>query len=182
MRAFRDALAALVFALSGALPLAAGADTASTPLKKPSGPSPFSWTGFYLGGNVGGGTSHIDFNGSGVFATRGATDPFSFANSGTASGIAAGGQFGFNYQLPGHVVLGAEADFDGSSFHGLTTFCSTGTGGPLLGHTANCETSNNKLVDFATVRGRIGYAFENRVLVYGTGGFAWERSSTSTVA
>jgi opacity protein-like surface antigen len=182
MRAFRDALAALVFALSGALPLAAGAETASTPLKKPSEPSPFSWTGFYLGGNVGGGTSHIDFNGTGVFATKGATDPFSFANSGTASGIAAGGQIGFNYQLPGHVVLGAEADFDGSSFHGLTTFCSTGTGGPLLGHTANCETSNNKLVDFATVRGRIGYAFENRVLVYGTGGFAWERSSTSTVA
>ena len=151
--------------------------------KKPPGPSPvFSWTGFYLGGNVGGGTSHIDFGGAGVFTTKGDVDPFSFANSGTASGILAGGQLGFNYQLPGHVVLGVETDLDGSSFHGLTTFCSTGTGGPLLGHTANCETSNNKLVDFGTARGRVGYAFDDRVLVYGTGGFAWEKSSTSTIA
>ena len=156
--------------------------TGSALSKKTLQPSPvFSWTGFYLGGNVGGGTSRINFSGTGVFTIAGVADPFAFADSGTASGILAGGQLGFNYELPTHVVLGFEADLDGSSFHGLTTFCSTGTGGPLLGHGANCETSNNKLEQFSTVRGRVGYAFD-KVLVYGTGGFAWERSSTSTIA
>ena len=182
MDGLRGTLAALTLILSTATAPAAGAERGPPPSKKTPVPSSvFIWTGFYVGGNVGGGTSDIDFNGAGFFTTNGAADPFSFANSGTASGILAGGQLGFNYQLPGRVVLGVEADLDGSSFHGLTTFCGTGTGGPLFGHTANCETSNNKLENFATVRGRVGYSFENRVLLYGTGGFAWEESTTSTI-
>jgi opacity protein-like surface antigen len=168
--------------MSGAIQFAAAAEAGAALPKKTAPPRPvFSWTGFYLGGNVGGGTSRINVSGTGVFTIAGVADPFAFANIGTASGILAGGQLGFNYELPAHVVLGFEADLDGSSFHGLTTFCSTGTGGPLLGHGANCETSNNKLEQFSTVRGRVGYAFD-KVLVYGTGGFAWERSSTSTIA
>ena len=70
------------------------------------------------------------------------------------------------------MVLGLEADLDGSSFHGLTTFCSTGTGGPLLGRGVNCETSNNKLEQFSTVRGRVGYSWD-RWLPYFTGGVAF---------
>jgi outer membrane immunogenic protein len=183
MREFCKTSVGALLIMSGAMHFAAGAETGAATAKKPARPSPaFSWTGFYLGGNVGGGTSHINFSGTGVFTTAGVADPFAFANSGTASGILAGGQLGFNYELPAHVVLGLEADLDGSSFHGLTTFCSTGTGGPLLGRGANCETSNNKLEEFGTVRGRIGYAFDDRVLVYGTGGFAWEKSTTSTIA
>ena len=182
MREFCKAAAGVFLMMSGAIQFAAAAETGSALSKKTLQPSPvFSWTGFYLGGNVGGGTSHINFSGTGIFTIARVADPFAFANSGTASGILAGGQLGFNYELPAHVVLGFEADLDGSSFHGLTTFCSTGTGGPLLGHGANCETSNNKLEEFSTVRGRVGYAFDH-VLVYGTGGFAWERSSTSTIA
>jgi opacity protein-like surface antigen len=160
---------------------AAGAAPGRAVAKKNASPPAFSWTGFYLGGNIGGGTSHINFSGTGVFTIAGVADPFAFAN-GTASGILAGGQLGFNYELPAHMVLGLEADLDGSSFHGLTTFCSTGTGGPLLGRGVNCETSNNKLEQFSTVRGRVGYSFDNKVLVYGTGGFAWEKSSTLTTA
>ena len=182
MREFCKASAGALLMMSGAIQFAAAAETGAALPKEAAPPRrAFSWTGFYLGGNVGGGTSRIDFSGTGVFTIAGVADPFAFANSGTASGILAGGQLGFNYELPAHVVLGFEADLDGSSFHGLTTFCSTGTGGPLLGHGANCETSNNKLEQFSTVRGRIGYAFD-KVLVYGTGGFAWERSSTSTIA
>ena len=182
MRKFCKASAGALLMVSGAIQFAAAAETGAALPKKTAPPRPeFSWTGFYLGGNVGGGTSRINVSGTGVFTIAGVADPFAFANSGTASGILAGGQLGFNYELPAHVVLGFEADLDGSSFHGLTTFCSTGTGGPLLGHGANCETSNNKLEQFSTVRGRVGYAFD-KVLVYGTGGFAWERSSTSTIA
>jgi opacity protein-like surface antigen len=183
VKGFRDTLAGVILTMGGATQFAASAEIdAPVPTKTPRPNTVFSWTGFYLGGNVGGGTSHVDFNGTGVFTRAGVVDPFAFANTGTASGILAGGQVGFNYELPAQIVLGFEADLDGSSFHGLTTFCSTGTGGPLLGHTANCETSNSKLVDLGTVRGRIGYAFDNKVFVYGTGGFAWEKTSTSTIA
>ena len=175
MREFCKASAGVILMLSGAIQFAAGAETGAATPKKAAPPRPvFSWTGFYLGGNVGGGTSRINFSGTGVFTIAGVADPFAFADSGTASEILAGGQLGFNYELPTHVVLGFEADLDGSSFHGLTTFCSTGTGGPLLGHGANCETSNNKLEQFSTVRGRVGYAFD-KVLVYGTGGFAGKK-------
>jgi outer membrane immunogenic protein len=87
--------------MSGAIQLAAGAETGAALPKKAPRPSPvFSWTGFYLGGNVGGGTSHINFSGTGVFTIAGVADPFAFANSGTASGILAGGQLGFNMNCP----------------------------------------------------------------------------------
>ena len=182
MKWLRVILAGMSLAITCAMSFAVTAEPSSAPSKKNSrSTAVFSWTGFYLGGNVGGGTSHIDFDGTGIFMTKGAVDPFAFANTGTAAGILAGGQVGFNYELPAHVVLGIEGDLDGSSFHGLTTFCSTGTGGSLAGHGANCEISNNKIVDFSTVRGRVGYVFDDRLLVYGTGGFAWEKSSTSTI-
>ena len=51
----------------------------------------------------------------------------------------------------------------------------------MLGHGVNCETSNSKLEQFGTVRGRVGYAFD-KVLMYCTGGFAWGKSSASTIA
>ena len=113
--------------MSGAIQFAAAAETRSALSKKTLQPSPvFSWTGFYLGGNVGGGTSHINFSGTGIFTIARVADPFAFANSGTASGIRRGANWASTYESPAHVVLGFEADLDGSSFHGLTTFCSTG--------------------------------------------------------
>src|SRR5262249_26043006 len=39
-----------------------------------------------------------------------------------------------------------------------------------------------KLPWFATLRGRIGYAFADRWLVYGTGGAAWVNAKTDVVA
>jgi outer membrane immunogenic protein len=135
VKGFRDTLAGVILTMGGATQFAASAEIdAPVPTKTPRPNTVFSWTGFYLGGNVGGGTSHVDFNGTGVFTRAGVVDPFAFANTGTASGILAGGQVGFNYELPAQIVLGFEADLDGSSFHGLTTFCSTGTGGPARAH------------------------------------------------
>src|SRR6266567_3735881 len=67
----------------------------------PPPPPPFSWTGFYIGGNVG------------AAWTRGeVADSFgdSFSNSQRAV-FAGGGQVGANYQW-NWLVVGVEADFD----------------------------------------------------------------------
>jgi len=101
VRGFCDTLAGVIFIMSGTNQFAACAEIGSAVPKKTAPPTPvFSWTGFYLGGNVGGGTSHINFSGTGVFTIAGVADPFAFANSGTASGILAGGNWASTMNCP----------------------------------------------------------------------------------
>ena len=83
----------------------------------------------------------------------------SFADN--AKGAVYGGQLGYNWQL-GSFVLGLEGDFQGS-----TIKASQNLGGGV--------TVEGKIPAFATVRGRVGYAF-NRALIYGTGGWAYTDS------
>src|SRR6266853_1111594 len=69
-------------------------------------PPPFSWTGFYLGGNIGG-----------AWARRDVTDTFFGVNfgSGNNNGVfIGGGQLGYNWQI-GYAVLGVEWDIDGAA-------------------------------------------------------------------
>jgi outer membrane immunogenic protein len=90
------------------------------------------------------------------------TDDLAGTNTG---GVIGGGQIGYNWQGVGSPwVLGLEADFQGS------TQRETVTAGPL--------TAEAKLPWFGTVRGRLGYAFD-RVMVYGTGGFAYQHLEAS---
>jgi len=67
-------------------------------------PPPFNWTGFYIGGNIGG-----------AWANRDVRDPFlgvNFNNGNSNGTFIGGGQLGYNWQF-GYAVLGIEADFDG---------------------------------------------------------------------
>jgi len=77
---------------------------------------------------------------------------------GTLKGGFAGGTAGYNWQT-GNLVLGIEADAAWSDI-GATV------GIPPL------AAISDKIRDTGTVRGRIGYAFD-QVLLYGTGGYAW---------
>src|SRR5436190_6782639 len=65
-------------------------------------PPPFSWTGFYIGGNIGG-----------AWAERHVTDTITGLDfSRSSDGVfIAGGQIGYNYQM-GNFVLGVEGDFE----------------------------------------------------------------------
>ena len=65
-------------------------------------PPVFSWTGFYIGGNVGAAWTQGDVSDS--FGN-------SFSNSQKAV-FAGGGQVGANYQINYWLVVGVEADFD----------------------------------------------------------------------
>jgi outer membrane immunogenic protein len=123
---------------------------------------PYNWSGVYAGLNAG--------YAFGQDTTT--VDGFGTATS-DYQGFLGGGQVGFNWQYSG-LVFGVEADVQFAAIGGSSSLLTTGGGG---GPFASSLT-NNKLDAFGTVRGRIGYAFD-RVLVYGTGGFAAGRNTVS---
>ncbi len=109
---------------------------------------PFSWTGLYFGGQIGGDWARANW-----------VDPFGGVHDKTSgSGFLAGGQVGYNYQM-GPLVAGVEGDFSWTNADGTKT-----------------DAFGNKLktrLDWtSTVTGRLGYAVD-RVLFYGKGGAAF---------
>jgi outer membrane immunogenic protein len=163
--------AAVVFAFAAIQP-ARGADMAPPYFKAPPATPGFNWTGFYIGGNVGGGGATQSFSGT-------QTTPFgptAFSGNDGLGGAVAGGQVGFNYEFASRIVIGIEADADWSNYTTQSAACSTFTGGAFTGLTAGCAQNTINLNDFGTVRGRLGYAWNN-VLFFGTGGWAWSKFS-----
>ena len=71
------------------------------------------------------------------------------------NGFVGGGQIGYNWQGASPLVVGLEADFQGTT----QRHTDTGFGVSL----------KQELPWFGTVRGRIGYAFD-RAMIYATGG------------
>ncbi len=147
---------------------AASAGAADLPSRKappPYVPPPpvFSWTGLYVGANIGGGwLDRYNVNGWGTAWNGFGWGPvFVFTGSGSSGGVVGGGQFGYNYQITPMFVAGVETDIQGTSI---------GSGG------ANQWWGGaSRSVDwFGTVRGRIGVSvFNPQLLIYGTGGFAY---------
>ncbi|RBP16740.1 outer membrane immunogenic protein [Roseiarcus fermentans] len=152
-------------------------------------PPPFTWTGFYVGVNAGG----IWSSGS-----RSATlvDPgvawlsnyFPGGVGSGQSGFIGGGQVGYNWQT-GSFVLGAEADFDGSSLSKTYSYTSTPFGSvvngvalptTLVGDSLSVS-AKSSLDWIGTVRGRVGFVAtpDNRLMIYGTGGFAYAGGSSN---
>ena len=74
----------------------------------------WSWTGFYVGAHVGATAGTANF-----------ADPFGasiFGDNVTTPGFLAGGQMGFNWQVPSsHLVLGIEADASWLASDGTNT-------------------------------------------------------------
>ena len=107
--------------------------------------------------------------------------------SNTQSGFIGGGQVGYNYQYGSNIVLGVEADIQGTGIRGSSYGAGAGGYGrdlsAFVGLPANSvgysevATGSNAVqggVDWmGTVRGRIGYLWTPTLLVYGTGGFAY---------
>jgi outer membrane immunogenic protein len=86
------------------------------------------------------------------------------------SGGFGGLQAGYNWQANPFLVAGIEADFQGSAIHGNAA-------NPPFGFvlaTAQIQTEQS-VKWFGTVRGRLGFLPTDRLLVYGTGGFALGR-------
>jgi outer membrane immunogenic protein len=112
----------------------------------------YNWTGFYVGGNVGGAWGSVDI-------TDVNTGASASPNNG---GFAGGGQIGFDYQM-GQWVIGIRNIFDGTSISDGATLSS-----PLFSGTVNSD-----LRWFDALTGRVGYLVQPNLLIYGQGGAAW---------
>jgi len=136
----------------------------------PALPDRSRWTGFYVGGHIGGGRQKSDTRIGGygpqdeVATSIQAGNVASELSPSGQRGIA-GAQVGFNYQM-GAFVLGAETDFAAMHLGGrkLSTVNPFGV--------QVSTQAENELFTMGTVRARAGVAFGD-LLVFATGGYAY---------
>ena len=159
----------LIMSLTGAAMLLSPlvAHSADLPARAPPPPPPlvmpmFSWTGFYVGANIGGAWANNTWNDA-LFLTN-----FNNAGSGVFIG---GGQIGGNYQI-GSFVIGGEWDFDWASNHNNST-------GVVIPGVGNIVVSNNNRW-ITTVAARFGWAIDH-LLLYGKAGGGWVGNNSLTV-
>jgi outer membrane immunogenic protein len=143
--------AAILATMTGGAWAADLPNTKGPPAFAPPPPPQFTWTGLYVGGQVGyqwgSASNFLETDPGDVFV---APEP-----SNNVQGIIGGGHIGYNYQI-NQFVLGIEGDVEGSGASGSFV---DGIGGVGSGN-ARIEGS---------VRGRVGWAWD-RFLIYGTGG------------
>jgi outer membrane immunogenic protein len=150
---------------------------------------PPTWTGFYLGGHVGGAWSANDENNR--------VDVFTFPafedrpqrsvlivgdhKNNDISGVFGGIQFGYNWQNVGwfnpNWLLGIEIDLGGfgTDDNHRRLFATDGAGNSVF-----IRGPGGASGFYGDLTGRIGYAW-NSVLFYGKGGFAWLNSGSDEV-
>jgi outer membrane immunogenic protein len=152
----------------------------------------YNWSGFYIGGNVGGGWGNdrsVVLNPQNIASGHllliaglgtgpiGSVTPLP-VGIGHSSGFIGGGQIGYNFQFSPKWVIGIEADLDGADVRGSATIPQIG--GDPLNHTN--LVASRRLDWFGTVRGRLGITPFDRLLIYGTGGLAFgEEKGTASL-
>jgi outer membrane immunogenic protein len=158
-------------ALIGAGP-AVAADLSRPPppvMKAPVMAPIFTWTGFYIGGNIGAAWAQHNWND--------AFDGLSF-NNGTSNAVfIGGGQVGGNYQI-NNFVIGVEGTFDWAANNNNNNVgVVIPAGFPRAGDTLQL-TANDKWI--ATLAARLGLAYD-RVLFYAKAGGAWVGANSLTI-
>ncbi len=119
--------------------------------------APFSWTGFYVGAQVG---MAWQDNRDSLYRNDGL---FYVATDSNPNGLFGGVHAGYNHQF-GKIVLGVEADIEARDVD--ETFV---IGAPFANTTAVARST-----EAASVRGRLGYVFD-RSMVYVTSGVAFAK-------
>ncbi|SRR5260370_339147 len=161
--------------LASAISLMTGlgaASAADMPLKARPMVAPvvaYNWTGCYVGGNLGGKWARTSDVVNIATATGPAgTSPASFLDLGNAdsSTFLGGGQIGCNWQR-GRVVFGIEGDAQAQRWRRTETIA-----GALPALFVPGDLFELRSDWQASVRGRIGYAWD-RTLLYATGGVAF---------
>jgi outer membrane immunogenic protein len=157
------ATALLILAPLGSASAADKAVRAAAPAPAPL----FSWTGLYIGGNVGGATGKSAWctNLATAAACPGGSGVPGFADitGAKASGPLGGAQFGFRWQVPNsYVVLGLEGMFD---------FLNIKTTQPTIVPPAAFNPRTTTFTDLESITGQVGLAF-GKGLIYGKGGWA----------
>jgi outer membrane immunogenic protein len=182
-------------ALGAVLGVGSAASAADLPVKAPPAPVPqvWNWSGFYIGGNVGGGWSNNNIDYTMPFTAPGniagscgvgagiagvpvvvGLNPFDLSsNCAGGSSVIAGGQIGYNWQMSTW-VFGLEGDGAWQQIisHSFVRFGSNPAAGSPMGSVATDTAYFRSQQDsLGTFRGRIGWSGGNWLL-YGTGGLA----------
>src|SRR5690606_34970597 len=118
---------------------------------------PASWTGFYAGAHGGYGWKSNDFA---VDFGRGV-----LIGGIRSSGWLVGGHAGYNWQT-GKVVAGLELDGGATGIRGSSAPVTNGNSTGVW---------SDDVRYLGTLRGRLGWTATETVLLYSTGGLAWER-------
>ena len=122
---------------------------------------PFSWTGFYLGGELGWTETNPKYTTGALLLGT----PFVVSSASEKNGLTYGLLAGYNYQV-GQLVLGVEGDFAGWTAGKIRYTAITG----------DFLTAHSKWG--GSIRGRLGYAADH-ALFYVTGGAAFVSNETS---
>jgi outer membrane immunogenic protein len=150
----------------GAIALTGSAALAAEPPPPVAPPPIFTWTGIYVGGQIGYAWTSGNLNLTGF-------DPFTgglIASSvgGTPNGVIGGAHVGYNYQI-NQWVLGLEGSVDGTSL--TNTAVAVFPGFLVPGSTTSVSAHSSADIQ-GSIRGRLGVAWD-RALIYGTGGVAF---------
>ena len=158
-------------------PVAVAATAAGLPMLKGPSISPalpaFPWTGFYVGvnGGYGGGTNTAGLSVLGP-AFPAAPVPITTGTVTVGYGdFSAGGQVGYNFELPNRMVLGLESDFQwsGVQFQDYARTTTTAAGAVITSN-STAQAGQNW---YGTTRARLGYATFDRLLPFISGGVAY---------
>jgi outer membrane immunogenic protein len=163
----------ILLASVGAIAIAGSAYAADIPSRAPPPvylppPPIFTWTGIYVGGQVGyaWGNDNVHLAGTIPSADEAEVVPdgdeavfFASSFGSRPKGVIGGAHLGYNLQI-GQWVIGLEGSVDGTS---VSTSVIDPVSGILVGTHPDVQGS---------IRGRLGVAFD-RWLIYGTGGAAF---------
>jgi opacity protein-like surface antigen len=133
---------------------------ADLPVKAGGMPTAFDWSGFYIGGHLGGGL--------GATSVASPFGPSLYGDAIRMPSVFAGVQAGYNWQTSRNLVLGIEADVSAMDANGADT-CLAPSGAFT---SFNCRARHEA---FGSITGRVGFAggVDGRSLVYLKGGAAW---------
>jgi len=158
-------------ALTGSAALAADLPSRAPPPVYLPPPPLFTWTGIYIGGQIGYGWGRDNAS---LFGTDAVVGSFDTADlSSRTQGVIGGAHVGYNYQI-NQWVLGLEGDVNGTSLNnsGVSSVFDNTTG-------ASSIVGSNIRSDIqGSIRGRLGVAWD-RALLYATGGVAFGGFNTN---
>jgi outer membrane immunogenic protein len=151
-----------------ALVAASPAIAADMPVKAPV-VAAYDWTGWYAGGNVGYSWGRASSEASFLDLFGGS---HLLSNSLLPEGLIGGAQLGYNWQYDNRWVFGLEADFQGSAERDRSSIGYVDFEGGIY-----TQAVDAKILWFGTVRGRAGVLLNPTIMLYGTGGLAYGKTS-----
>jgi len=165
-----------LIAVSVAAALGMGGAAHAADMYQPAAPGPggykdapyvYSWTGFYVGLQLGGTGESGKVSDTSLFSLNAAPTDSRYS----MGGLSGGALIGYIQQVSPKFVLGIEADFTDISQSSTATAANLFANGNPVG--SGGVTWNTKLDWLTTVRARGGYLLAPNLMIFATGGLAF---------